>query len=273
MLGLAVANIIFLDNSFTEHAHVTTNSEAERARAANLVHPQPSHAWESAALAGGDPVIYVEGPDSGLDGVFLGWFNMQDGADVYYAVANTQNLVETVPEFQSGAINFWPQPNLDYAYSKVGYSTWYRFPTTRTESWLRIYLDDTANPDGVLRGGIVHAGRIHEPNIPMSFGGSHGYVDPSEISYTEAGSMRIAGRPGWDESQCPLNFANEDDALMFYQLYKYVGHKRPVFMHLNLDDTTYGYSKWAYGKIDMEAIVQPEFDIYQVVIHVHGMER
>ena len=271
-----MANIIFLDNTASRYAYIESSSEKAGAPGSNLLIEHPSHRWESNTLAGPDPYFDIQlsvdgSEDAGYDAVYLGFFNVQPSGGFYVDLANFQQDLSPNPSYSSGLVSWHQQTGLSYAYGDV--STWYRFPTRRTETWMKIAISDDTNPDTVLRGSVIHVGKIHEPQIPMSFGSRLGYVDPSVIKHADAGNTIVRSFPGWDEGSIPMRFANEDDALMFYALARRFGKRHAFFVHMDLDEATYAYHRQAYGRLEFQAISRPLFDQYEVSIDVHGMEK
>jgi hypothetical protein len=268
-----MANILFLDGTWSEAASVVAytpiNAEAP---ASNLLLPQPSIVYDTKTLITSDPyqtIIEMQGPDTGYDGIFMGYWNVDIEGVWRTRLANTQPALVAAPILDTGDIPFQKVQNLADIYTR--FHSWHIFPTRRFEPWVRIVIRNPFNVDGRLMGGVIRIGKIFRPQRNVSFGYGFRHVDPSEFSRTYGSTLHTSERPGYDEMALPFNFATGADAINFYRLYRRHGKKHAFWIYLNSDAITYSLTQ-IYGKMEMdEPIVRPDLNIYRLNVTMHEM--
>lgn len=263
-----MANIIFLDGLWSDVASIFPSSDFPGSPGSNLLLAQPSDVWRSNTGVL-DVSFDLQGPSTGIDGVYVGNFNVTATGVKQIRTATTQANLSTSPAHVSPTTLFWPQPDIGPYYPL--YSSWYLFPTRRTETWVRVTITDPGNPEGFLTGGVIRIGQIRSPERPLSHGSTFLFNDPSEMDRSFGGTQHVRELQGWDEKELPFNFATEADAIMFYQDMRLYGKYHPRWIHLNHEDTVYGYYKQAYCTMSWDAIMRPEWNIFQVRLHLHEM--
>lgn len=127
-------------------------------------------------------------------------------------------------------------------------------------TYLRIDLEDAANPAGYLEVGRIFTGVGQQPLANFSYGWALGTVDPTEQEETDGGDVWFDLRPRYRQLDLPFNFVSQADALnLFQNLTRVVGHRRDLVVLPFPDaDAATVYRTCVYGFIPTGALGRPQ---------------
>lgn len=119
-----------------------------------------------------------------------------------------------------------------------GATTFYKHPVSVLGRYLRIDIDDPANPAGYVQIGRAMAGEAFSPQINMSFGVELGIVDETRKSRTIGGQVYSDRKPARRRFSCAFDAITEAEAMgQIYDLMLEVGVSGSVLVVYDPDDS------------------------------------
>jgi len=257
-----MSNIVIASPELLEAATITAGSEAGGMAASNLKLLPGRGRWRATALGSANLVVDL-GAAFAINLIALLYTNATSAATWRIRGATSEANLTAAPGYDSGNIAHWPaQTGLgDWAWTHA-----FKFLTTaQNYQWWRIDITDAANPAGYYQASRLYIAAAWQPSINISFGASHGWVDPSEHGRSRAGQIAVREMNAYRAMNFQLRFQSE--AQLFdnaFRLDRLRGRRRDVLVIRDPDTTTRGMDWCICGIVtDVSPIAHPAFDIYE----------
>ena len=125
--------------------------------------------------------------------------------------------------------------------------------------YMRIELDDAANPDGYLEAGRLIVAPAWEPTINLQYNWSLEQVDESRIVRSRGGQAYVDSKPKFRRLKFTLSDLQRDEMLgNAYELERLKGKGGDVLIMVDPDDAQHIHRQTVYGHLaDTSAITNP----------------
>lgn len=190
--------------------------------------------------------------------------------------ADVEAELATAPLYDSGWLPAWMVPDMT-RWRRPHASL--RHPTGMASRYVQIELDDTANPDGYLRLGVLVIGQFWQTPRAQSIGRTFGFDDASTSSTAVDGRTIVTSvepAPGQNFGVELIDPPDAEDDLMefFYELVRERGASRPVVIMLRPDDPVHAARNLTYGLLEVSGAGQGKEDgygAYSFTVRIRGM--
>lgn len=206
--------------------------------------------------------------------VVLTHSNASDQASWRIRAATTQAGLSSSPPVDTTMITFWPAANLKPYWERI--PAYYLFAADHTETWIRITIDDSDNPDGFLEFGCLCVANPCQPELPRKFGEMPDDTEDERV-------VRAEGGPEYPRASGPVTVFNltfqaegegalEEVAFGLRRIKRLRGASRPVIVIDDVDDTVFAMEGFVYGRMtNPTQTVHPQFQQYEVSITLREM--
>lgn len=227
---------------------ITASSEDANFPVANLLKPQGGIFWKTLVDSGVFFRVNI-GTGQSVDMVSLLYTNFTSAATWRVRLGDSQAEVDGgAADIDSGTITAWAQTDMskwDFAHSI------FRAGSASTNSWLRVDLNDAANPDGFLTVGRLMAGASYEPTINFQYGGGIGYVSQPLRDRSIANVLYVEERQAFQTASLTFDHIPEDEFWPNMQtIFRLHGNHKPIQLVMDIGDNANRADKAIYGVIE-----------------------
>ena len=213
-------NIRFLYNNLWDAGTLTYSSAHLNFPASNIRHRWHTKFWRS-------------------DTDTAEWLVLDAGADISclaIALRNHNYTTAATIKIQGNAADAWGAPAFERTFTINDDLMIEFFTATRTYRWWRYYLNDAANPDGVLESGRIFLGGYFSPT--MNFNKKYEYIheDPSLIMFSEGGQSSSIIRPKYKRLVYTFTDMSAANVATLKAIYTDRGMTRDFFICQDADD-------------------------------------
>jgi len=212
--------IRFLHNNLWDSGTLTYSSQSVNFPASNVRHRWHTKYWESTG-------------DSGE------WLLLDAGSAISalaFAIKNHNFTVNATVKIQGNSVNDWASPPFEQALNINSDIMTEFFTETQSHQYWRLYIDDSSNPDGVVRVGRIFLGGYFEPERNFSIGYSYVHEDPSLVMLSEGGQLSSIIRPKFRRFVYQFVALRDSDVDTFKSIYEGKGLTGNFFVCEDADD-------------------------------------
>lgn len=185
------------------------------------------------------------------------------------------------PSHDSGWFEWWPGGTIPFGTLPWGEFDWhgkpsttasleytprlliYRFPSEIRARYIRVQIDDTANPDGFVQIGRLFLGTSWQPAMNMEWGASLQYESRSNIEPSFNGTEYADVRQSFRVVRFTLGELTEDESIgQVLRLQAQSDIHREVLFLWDADDQTYRLQRSFVGR--MRALNALEYPMYNM---------
>lgn len=158
------------------------------------------------------------------------------------------------PVYDSGAVAALPAKplgELSWGIDPLGTAWAMAGSTPHTVRWLdavyvirsaRFDLSDSGNPDGYLEAQRLYIGRAFTPTVNFDWGARLNYLDDSQFTRSERGSLFVAAGPRYRKLNATLSWLSNAEVLRLGEDIGAVGKAGDLLVSLYPDDASLGRS-------------------------------
>lgn len=214
-----MANLKILHNTVEASANLTADASAGSLLPINLLNDEPTYIWRSTGTSG--TLTLTWSTPVSVDSVALCWTNLTD-TDTVTANLFTQEADVT----PAATLELSPPTATRAPHGKVDMAFWFGndIPVRK----VTLVVIDVANPSPV-EAGRVFVGKAHEMYLNPAVGAALSVEDPSYVSRSESGAIRVEKRKPY--RRLAFNYAalHHADSLELFTLFRNMGPKVALF--------------------------------------------
>ena len=170
------------------------------------------------------------------------------GNDNTFAADNYDTgWVKAYPVIYPANMPLWDDPGVWDGYlAQTDYDAGMEFGWTHVLTaptggrYVRVEINDTANPDGYVELGRLVLASGYQPIINFVPGAALGYENATTSTRTDGGAVFYKASRQWRRFNCLLKYQTEDEAMVhFYEIQRMLGTSNQLFFVYNISDTTH----------------------------------